>query len=136
MVDNRFFCLKSRYYAKRSIIWSIFCLQLLKYDKRSFNSLIFTRIYTYQAFSWSVSNCLSSYKCVSSVLSWKYYTPIQGCDLRHYSLFSLMSSELTLFALFLIFETLFIIFVKFRHYLYQLDIICLIWFNIGSKWVN
>ena len=49
----------------------------------------------------------------------------QGCDLRHYSLFSLMSQELTLFALFLIFETLFIIFVKFRHYFNELDIICL-----------
>ena len=60
----------------------------------------------------------------------------QGCDLRHYSLFSLMSSKLTLFTLFLIFETLFIIFVKFRHYLYQVDIICLNWFKIGTKWVN
>ena len=49
----------------------------------------------------------------------------QACDLRHYSLFSLMSSKLTLFTLFLIFETLFIIFVKFRHYLNELDIICL-----------
>ena len=61
---------------------------------------------------------------------------LQACDLRHYSLFSLMSSKLTLFTLFLIFETLFIIFVKFRHYLYKLDIICLNWFKIGTKWVN
>jgi len=30
----------------------------------------------------------------------------QGCDLRHYSLFSLMSQELTLFALFSFLETL------------------------------
>ena len=60
----------------------------------------------------------------------------QACDLRHYSLFSLMSSKLTLFTLFSIFETLFIIFVKFRHYLYWLDIICLNWFKIGTKWVN
>ena len=52
-------------------------------------------------------------------------TPVlsQACDLRHYSLFSLMSAKLTLFTLFSFFETLFIIFVKFRHYLYQLDII-------------
>ena len=41
----------------------------------------------------------------------------QARDLRHYSLFSLMSAKLTLFTL------LFIIFVKFRHFLYQLDII-------------
>ena len=47
-----------------------------------------------------------------------------------------MSAKLTLFTLFLIFETLFIIFVKFRHYLYQLDIICLNLFKIGTKWVN
>ena len=44
--------------------------------------------------------------------------------MRHYSLFSLMSPKLTLFTLFLIFETLFIIFVKLRHYLNLLDIIC------------
>ena len=48
---------------------------------------------------------------------------MQARDLRHYSLFSLMSAKLTLFTLFLIFETLFIIFVKLRHYSNKLDII-------------
>ena len=66
----------------------------------------------------------------------KQLRKVQARDLRHYSLFSLMSSKLTLFTLFLIFETLFIIFVKFRHYLYSLDIICLNWFKIGTEWVN
>ena len=47
----------------------------------------------------------------------RYDTHNQGCDVRHYSLFSLMSQELTLFALFEFFQTLFIISVKFRHYL-------------------
>ena len=48
---------------------------------------------------------------------------VQAHDLRHYSLFSLTSSKLTLFILFLIFETLFIIIVKLRHYLNEFDII-------------
>ena len=41
----------------------------------------------------------------------------QARDLRHYSLFSLMSVKLTLFTLFLIFETMFIIFSKIKTFL-------------------